>query len=292
MDPMTFDQVVGWILGNSWRLPAAFSVNAWLLTPAALIMGAAIVLEQLFPFERQTLDRSNADTLAYLVFGAKLSVFTLILAPLLQTAWERLGLPSLQLSDRLPTALAAVAGLVTISFGDYWAHRWLHQVGWLWHIHKIHHAPAKLHWATRYHAHFAMQIIHVPIVGTLTMLMGTKMMAPFGALMILIDFFAHANIGLRFGWLNYVLVTPEIHRYHHSTNPQHHNTNFSNSLPLWDVIFGTFHYDPRRPATEFGLPEVPAGFLAQQVHPLRWIAADAKAVWTNLTNRRQAAHRD
>lgn len=98
----------------------------------------------------------------------------------------------------------------------------------------------------------------------------------------MIDYFAHANIRLRFGWLNYVVVTPETHRYHHSNSPQHYNKNYSNSLPFWDMIFGTFHYDPLRPATEFGLAEVPAGFIAQQIAPVRWIAADAKAGWSKL----------
>lgn len=279
---MGLDQVVGWILGASWRLPADFSLQVWLLTPTALIIAAVIVLEQLFPYQRRGFDRSNTDTAAYILFGAKISIFLLVVAPVLTTGWERLGLPSLHLGERLPIPLAAGIGLLTISFGDYWAHRWLHQVGWLWHIHKIHHAPAKLHWATRYHFHFAMHILHVPIIGTLTMLTGTEMMAPFGAFMILIDYFAHANIRLRFGWLNYLVVTPEIHRYHHSSNPEHQNKNFSNSLPFWDVLFGTFHYDPARPATSFGLANVPSGFVAQQLLPFRLIAGDARNAWQRM----------
>ena len=278
----TLNQLVGWVLGSSWGLPESFSTSAWLLRPVGLTIIGVVVLEQLFPLDQRRFNRSNLDTASYILIGGKIAVFAVVVAPLLKQAWHGLGLPSLELTERLPYPAAAALGLLVVSFGDYWAHRWLHRVGWLWHIHKIHHAPAKLHWATRYHAHFAMQIIHTPIVGGLSLLMGTKMLAPFVALMILIDYFAHANIRLKFGWLNYLIVTPETHRFHHSSDPIHFNKNFSNSLPFWDVLFGTFHYDAARPPTEFGLTEVPAGFVRQQLLPLKWIASDVKAAAARL----------
>jgi sterol desaturase/sphingolipid hydroxylase (fatty acid hydroxylase superfamily) len=47
-------------------------------------------------------------------------------------------------------------------------------------------------------------------------------------------------------WLDRVLVTPQVHRIHHSIDPVHHNRNFADALPIFDIVFGTYH----RPAKE------------------------------------------
>ena len=50
----------------------------------------------------------------------------------------------------------------------------------------------------------------------------------------------HANLDLRHGWLNYVFMTADNHRWHHSTEFAESNTNFGSNIALWDHVFGTF----------------------------------------------------
>ena len=49
----------------------------------------------------------------------------------------------------------------------------------------------------------------------------------------------HSNLRTNYGWLRYVLVTPQSHRIHHSTLPEHHNMNYGVNLSIWDHLFGT-----------------------------------------------------
>ena len=60
--------------------------------------------------------------------------------------------------------------------------------------------------------------------------------------------FNHANVGLRTGidrWLRWILVTPDMHRVHHSVEIDESNSNFGFNLPWWDRLFGTYRAQPR-----------------------------------------------
>ena len=63
---------------------------------------------------------------------------------------------------------------------------------------------------------------------------------------------AHANTRLKYGPLNYLIVSPELHRFHHSADPRHMNLNFRNNFSIFDWIFGTAYLQDE-PPTEFGL---------------------------------------
>jgi sterol desaturase/sphingolipid hydroxylase (fatty acid hydroxylase superfamily) len=80
------------------------------------------------------------------------------------------------------------------------------------------------------------------------------------------------------GRLSYFISTPQAHRIHHSVHPEHFNSNFGNIFMVWDLIFGTFRYDPANPPTAFGIDEkVPLSFVKQQLLPIAWIGRDAVA---------------
>jgi sterol desaturase/sphingolipid hydroxylase (fatty acid hydroxylase superfamily) len=66
--------------------------------------------------------------------------------------------------------------------------------------------------------------------------------------------FGHTNLDLRFGPVNYVLMTTETHRYHHSAMPQDFG-NFGSTTSVWDQVFGTFVYNPKRVPARLGLSE-------------------------------------
>jgi sterol desaturase/sphingolipid hydroxylase (fatty acid hydroxylase superfamily) len=200
--------------------------------------------------------------------SSKVALFTFVTVPAMQWAWIRFQLPSVHLDQVLhPVAFAALA-LIVIGLTDYWAHRLLHRVPLLWHVHKIHHAPTQLNWASTFQQHFAMSITSAPLLTVSTLLLGVHLVPPWGSVYILVNYLQHANISLRFGWLNYIFALPEVHRYHHSRDPKYYDTNFGGGFVFWDMIFGTYHYDAKVPATEFGLDEEfqPVG-SASRSHP-------------------------
>lgn len=122
-----------------------------------------------------------------------------------------------------------------------------------------------------------MTLTSAPMLTVATLLLGTRLVPPWGSVFILVNYLQHANIGLRFGFLNYFFALPEVHRYHHSTDPRYYNTNYAGGFTLWDHVFGTFHYDPENPAVEFGLSEeIPMQWHRQQIEPLVWIARDIR----------------
>jgi len=63
---------------------------------------------------------------------------------------------------------------------------------------------------------------------------------------------SHLNVDLRLGWLNYLFVGPESHRFHHSTNTREAG-NYAAVLPAVDVLFGTFIYRPGTHPTDIGV---------------------------------------
>jgi sterol desaturase/sphingolipid hydroxylase (fatty acid hydroxylase superfamily) len=66
-----------------------------------------------------------------------------------------------------------------------------------------------------------------------------------------LSMFYHSVIRVRLPWLNRILVTPQVHRIHRSVNAEHHNWNFAELLPIFDIVFGTYHrpIDEKFPAT-------------------------------------------
>lgn len=61
-----------------------------------------------------------------------------------------------------------------------------------------------------------------------------------GVTHVVIAYFSHANINTKTGMLDYLIVTPKVHQYHHSTKLEEAK-NFGNILPFWDLVFGTYY---------------------------------------------------
>ena len=60
-----------------------------------------------------------------------------------------------------------------------------------------------------------------------------------------LSLFYHSAIRVQLPWLDRILVTPQVHRIHHSIDAVHHNRNFADALPVFDIIFGTYHRPER-----------------------------------------------
>ena len=130
----------------------------------------------------------------------------------------------------------------------YWAHRIEHRLPLLWEFHKIHHSDERMNSSTYARDHF-LQAAWIGFFPTFTLglvvdldLTEAERVALFSNLfLVVLSMLYHSAISIRLPWLDRILVTPQVHRIHHSIDPAHYNRNFADALPLFDILFGTYH---------------------------------------------------
>jgi sterol desaturase/sphingolipid hydroxylase (fatty acid hydroxylase superfamily) len=129
-------------------------------------------------------------------------------------------------------------------------HLLAHKIPWLWRIHRVHHLDTELDVTSTVRFHplefFVNPFIGVPLV----LLFGLPawILAFYELLDILVTLFSHSNLRIPIQlnrFLRYVIVTPDLHRIHHSTWQPETDSNYGAVFPVWDLIFGTFRPEPR-----------------------------------------------
>ena len=86
----------------------------------------------------------------------------------------------------------------------------------------------------------------------------------------------HCNVEMRFGPISYVFSTPGVHRWHHSMDLREGNKNYGENVVIWDLLFGTYFNEDRRPPANIGIPEyMPPRFIHQLLWP--FLSARRKA---------------
>lgn len=166
-----------------------------------------------------------------------------------------------------PVSVQAVLMILSADFLRYWLHRLAHTNKYLWRLHAVHHSPEKLYWlnVARFHPlektlQMLFDVLPFMILGVSEQVIGI-----YFVFYAINGFFQHSNIELRFGWLNFLISGPELHRWHHSKRPQESNRNYGNNLIVWDILFGSYFLPKNRQADELGLQvvEYPQDFLRQ-----------------------------
>lgn len=153
-------------------------------------------------------------------------------------------------------------------------HRLYHNVPWLWRFHAVHHSSRRMDWLAGSRVHLVEILLTRSAVLMPLVVLGFSSDA-INAYVVLVGVqavLAHANLSLDFGWLEYVLVTPRYHHWHHARQADYIDVNYAIHLPLVDMLMGTFKRPPRGewPA-EYGvmkLETVPRGFWAQGWMPI------------------------
>ena len=168
----------------------------------------------------------------------------------------------LNLIDIAPIA-ALVIGILFRSFISYGIHFTFHKVPLLWRIHRVHHTDTFLDVSTTVRMHPLEFLLGAPVLLLAALAMGISPVALliyelFDASM---SVFTHANIRMP-KWLDRTiglfLVTPDMHRVHHSSNHVETDSNYGATLSIWDRMFGTYtRKNPEELANmEIGLREV------------------------------------
>lgn len=173
----------------------------------------------------------------------------------------------------MPVWLQFVVAVFLADLFQYWIHRIHHKVGALWRFHSIHHSSESMDWLAGSRTHF-VEVFFVRAIVMVPLYVCGFAEGALNAYVILVGVQAvaiHANLGIDFGPLRYVLATPQFHHWHHSKDPKYMDANYAVHLPVIDMIFGTYRCPKGEWPEEYGIVsgEPPPGFWKQLLHPFR-----------------------
>jgi len=163
----------------------------------------------------------------------------------------------------LPFSLIIILSLVLRGFISFFTHFFMHKIPFLWRLHRVHHLDTEMDVSTTVRFHPAEFVFNVIIGVPLIIFFGFPpwTLLLYELLDVAITLLSHSNITLpekleRF--LHYIIVTPDLHRVHHSSIQKETDSNFGAVFPVWDVIFSTFRTDTtvEQKKMRLGLKEV------------------------------------
>ncbi|MDH5368721.1 MAG: sterol desaturase family protein [Gammaproteobacteria bacterium] len=146
--------------------------------------------------------------------------------------------------------VAVLASVIIMDFVIYIQHVMVHAIPVLWRLHRVHHADLDYDVTTGARFHTIEIILSMLIKFATILLLGPPVVAVivFEVILNATAMFNHGNISLPKSldkYLRLFLVTPDMHRVHHSVEDDEANSNFGFSLPWWDRLFGTYRDQPR-----------------------------------------------
>jgi sterol desaturase/sphingolipid hydroxylase (fatty acid hydroxylase superfamily) len=149
----------------------------------------------------------------------------------------------------LPDWIKIAAAVVLLDLAIYLQHVMFHAVPALWRLHRMHHADLDFDVTTGARFHPLEILLSVGIKLAVVAALGAPAMAVlvFEVVLNATAMFNHGNVGLPPAVdrvLRWVVVTPDMHRVHHSAVPQETNSNFGFNLPWWDRLLGTYRAAP------------------------------------------------
>ncbi|MBJ17926.1 MAG: sterol desaturase family protein [bacterium] len=281
--PLTMAACVGlaiYLFGQNADSRAAFV--------APIVLGYALVIlaERLYPYVPDW-NRGHGDMPTDVAWWLSINVTGIATAPLL--AFVAIPLGAL-LSERFGSQLwpsdwsilaQLVLALVIVEFFQYWAHRWLHEIDFLWRFHATHHSAPRLYWlnAARFHV-VDIALLNIGFAIPLIALGADEQVLSLWMVVSAVHgLFQHGNLSVRCGPLNWIFSMAELHRWHHSRSLREANTNYGQNLILWDIVFGSRYLpsDCESP-TDIGIAELsafPMSWWKQLISPFTWSSIKA-----------------
>lgn len=214
------------------------------------------------------------------LLGSILVRLLLPLAAVSVGAWaETTGFGVLQWLS-VPLWLQIASGILLLDMVIYWQHRLFHRMHWFWRLHRMHHSDTEFEVSTAIRFHPIEILLSMLIKMGVVALLGVPAIAVllFEIILNATALFSHSNVHLpdaldrRLRWL---LVTPDMHRIHHSIERDETDSNFGFCLPWWDRLFGSYRAHARHQAQSMpiGLAEFrnnsEQSLVAQLLQPLR-----------------------
>jgi len=171
----------------------------------------------------------------------------------------------------LPFIIELIIALLISDLFQYWVHRAFHSNRFLWRFHAVHHSIKNMDWLAGSRLHFldifltrSFSFIPLYVLGFSSL--------TFNVTIVIIAIHAvliHANTSINFGFLKYIISTPQYHYWHHCEEPKYYGKNFAVFFPALDMIFGTYYLPDKVWPESTGLRDAsfPKGFIKQSIYP-------------------------
>ena len=240
------------------------------MNPIYIIIAIILILERVLPFRKAPMLRSGifSDVVWYNIFQEQF--FTLFLIQFLEQFPK---LHHFYTISNLPFWIQLLILFVIQDFLTYWYHRYAHN-SFIWRFHELHHSTVHVDWLSGARQHILESWI--PIIAnsvSFCLFFGDIRIAETVAGIVTVHgIYAHSNIRNKIGWLQYIVISAEMHRCHHLKDIKYQRSNYGNVLSIWDWLFGTAYY-PREEEYKdipYGTDEpYPQNFVKAYIHGFR-----------------------
>jgi len=174
----------------------------------------------------------------------------------------------------IPVLFAIISTIIILDMIIYWQHRLFHKIPMLWRLHQVHHADRNIDVSTGLRFHPLEILLSMFIKFGAVILLGAPVAAVILFEIILngMAMFNHGNIKLpkmMDACLRLLIVTPDMHRVHHSILKHETNSNYGFNISLWDRMFGSYHAQP-----DMGHQNMTIGleqYQQQPTHSILWM---------------------
>lgn len=175
---------------------------------------------------------------------------------------------------KLPIWGHLLIGFFVRDFVQWWIHRLLHRVDWLWQFHKVHHSVEQMGFAAHLRFHWMETVVYRTLEYIPLAMIGIGLNDFFAIhiFTLAVGHFNHSNFRLNLGWLKYIFNNPQMHIWHHAKelpDEKHFGVNFGLTLSVWDYLFRTDYIPYDGKDIELGFENVekfPSSFLEQSTY--------------------------
>lgn len=232
------------------------SEGAWRISIFIFMLVALAIWELISPRrlkQKSTLNQFNSRRLNNIIIVIVDTVLVRLLLPLLPVgmaiyaAENSMGLFNI---INLPIWLVFILSLLILDCIIYWQHRLFHTIPMFWRLHRMHHTDIEFDFTTAVRFHPIEIILSILLKLIVIFLLGAPAIAVmvFEILLSSSALFNHSNIKLSKSVdkvLRLFIVTPDMHRVHHSVYREETDSNFGFNIPWWDKLFGTYVDQPK-----------------------------------------------
>jgi sterol desaturase/sphingolipid hydroxylase (fatty acid hydroxylase superfamily) len=178
----------------------------------------------------------------------------------------------------LPSWIAVLSSVVLLDLAIYLQHVMFHAVPLFWRLHMVHHADLDFDVTTGLRFHTIEILLSLGIKALVILLLGAPAIAVliFEVLLNATSMFNHSNVRMPLALdrlLRWFVVTPDMHRVHHSWYRRETNSNFGFNLPWWDRLLGTYRDQPAdgHVGMTIGLAQFRNEKHAERLHWMLWM---------------------
>jgi sterol desaturase/sphingolipid hydroxylase (fatty acid hydroxylase superfamily) len=244
-------------------MPEHVNILAYIQMAIGIVLFIALVfLETSYPFfpNRKRRVKHYTRNLAFGLLNSAIIAAATLLVTVRVSTWTRDNHLGLLNFFPAPQWVLAGSSLILLDAWMYLWHRLNHINKFLWRFHRMHHSDSQMDASTALRFHPGEMFFGVMLRIALVPILGLEFwnLLLYDTILLPVIMFHHSNVNLPLRWdraARLLIVTPQIHRTHHSQIAAETNSNYSSIFSFWDRVVGTLSStnDPR--SIQLGLPE-------------------------------------